>query len=486
MTNARIPLLLAFGLLLAGSARAQNPLDAPAAPDNTDSAMYSLEDLYNRLNTGAAGTDPTIPANATRTFGEPDAGPTGATMYSLDAIMGKMPVMDDINGATAAEVLNGKKFWGLRTGGGWGMLTGTYTPSAACTGTAVAGDVRTGETFCNSSGAQTGSLATRELSHGGATGLAGYYEAITLTDIDSDLVSGNIKSGITIFGITGDTNVVDTSSGDAGAGDILSDKKAWVDGSEVTGTMPDVTSSQASTAQGAGTGTIELTAPAGYYDGSDKVTATDDQVAALDSDLTPANVKKDVAIFGVTGTYEGGSAYPAPVPATGQMSTVPINPAPAGSDGALGKGVAWPTSRFTNNSDGTVTDNLTGLIWLQNANCANATRNWENALTDVTSLNSAGTMNNNNCGDTSNSSSHQVDWRLPNLLEMQSLIDYGQYEPALPSGYPFSNAVNDFYWTSTTRAIKTESAWLLGVGNGFVRGNPKSYKYYVWPVRGGQ
>ena len=52
----------------------------------------------------------------------------------------------------------------------------------------------------------------------------------------------------------------------------------------------------------------------------------------------------------------------APVPKTGQTSSTP----PV-DDGGLQKGVAWPTPRFTNNNNGTVTDNLTGLIWMQNA-----------------------------------------------------------------------------------------------------------------------
>ena len=38
-------------------------------------------------------------------------------------------------------------------------------------------------------------------------------------------------------------------------------------------------------------------------------------------------------------------------------------------DGDLRRGVAWPNPRFSNNGNGTVTDNLTGLIWLKNANC---------------------------------------------------------------------------------------------------------------------
>ena len=50
-------------------------------------------------------------------------------------------------------------------------------------------------------------------------------------------------------------------------------------------------------------------------------------------------------------------------------SDSPLDPAPTGSDGDLQKGVAWPNPRFTDNANGTVTDNLTGLIWLKNANC---------------------------------------------------------------------------------------------------------------------
>ena len=156
-----------------------------------------------------------------------------------------------------------------------------------------------------------------------------------------------------------------------------------------------------------------------------------------------------------------------------------------GDDGDLEKGVAWPNPRFTDNGNGTVTDNLTGLIWLKNANCANATRNWATALTDVASLNSAGTMNSNNCGDTSNGGSHQTDWRLPNVRELQSLIDYGQFNPALPSGHPFTG-VQSFNWTSTTRADVTSNAWYVSLSNGNVVSSGKTSANYVWPVRGGQ
>ena len=78
------------------------------------------------------------------------------------------------------------------------------------------------------------------------------------------------------------------------------------------------------------------------------------------------------------------------------------------------KGVAWPNPRFTDNGNGTVTDNLTGLIWLKNANCFGA-KDWAMALSD------ANTLNNGECGLTDGSV--EGDWRLPNVREMQSLID---------------------------------------------------------------
>lgn len=81
----------------------------------------------------------------------------------------------------------------------------------------------------------TGSLATRTLSADNQTVTAGYYEATTLSAVDSDLAVGNIRSGVNIFGVAGNFNVVDTSTGDATASEILSGYKAWVDGAEITG-----------------------------------------------------------------------------------------------------------------------------------------------------------------------------------------------------------------------------------------------------------
>ena len=167
------------------------------------------------------------------------------------------------------------------------------------------------------------------------------------------------------------------------------------------------------------------------------------------------------------------------VPRTGQTQSYG-----ARDDGALQMGAPLPNQRFTDNNNGTVTDNLTGLIWLKNANCPGAGRDWSTALSDIMSLNSTGNMNSNSCGDTSNNGSHQTDWRLPNDIELWSLIDFGQYYPALTSGNPFSLVQSYYYWSSTTNAYNTDYAWSVYLMNGYAHWLYKDYDLYVWPVRG--
>ena len=106
-------LLAAAGSVLAGSL---NPTVGPTA---SGSQMYTLQQIYDRLATGAATAKMTA-------FTEPTSGPTAGTMRTLDEIMAKAPVLDNTNGATADQVLFGKTFWGL-TAGAWGPQTGTFS-----------------------------------------------------------------------------------------------------------------------------------------------------------------------------------------------------------------------------------------------------------------------------------------------------------------------------------------------------------------------
>lgn len=122
--------------------------------------------------------------------------------------------------------------------------------------TAAAGDVLSGKYFYTSGGAKTqGSIASKSSSDLTASVLtvtapAGYYSsAATKTCSDANLVTGNIKSGVTIFGVSGSTNVVDTTiaSGGAAAGNIVSGYKAYVNGSLVEGNASMVSVTQDST-----------------------------------------------------------------------------------------------------------------------------------------------------------------------------------------------------------------------------------------------
>ncbi len=171
--------------------------------------------------------------------------------------------------------------------------------------------------------------------------------------------------------------------------------------------------------------------------------------------------------------------YRAGVPQTGQTISYA-----AGDDGDLQMGVAWdPSTRFQAGSTGAVTDTLTGLVWLQNANCttfysgdpaSTNSRNWSNALKAANSLASG------YCGLSDGSSAG--DWRLPNRKELESLLDMSEYSRALPAGHPFTGVMID-YWSSTTYVLDTSYAWTLGTYEGIVETSPKWWSLFVWPVR---
>jgi Protein of unknown function (DUF1566) len=167
------------------------------------------------------------------------------------------------------------------------------------------------------------------------------------------------------------------------------------------------------------------------------------------------------------------SAAPAPVPQTGLTTSY----AP-GDDGALQKGVPWPTPRFTDNNNGTITDNLTGLIWLKDSTCLGE-QNWANALAVANALADGNVA----CGFTDGSVAG--DWRLPNRNELTSLLDLGKFAPALPRDHLFINFYPTEYWSSTTSADGSIVAWLVDFNLGGTRSNDKTRFFLVTAVRGG-
>jgi hypothetical protein len=159
----------------------------------------------------------------------------------------------------------------------------------------------------------------------------------------------------------------------------------------------------------------------------------------------------------------------------------------SGDDGDLEKGASWPNPRFKTNKyridlfntapDGTVTDNLTGLVWLADMGCGGLST-WQNAI------GAADTLADGQCN--LKDESEAGDWRLPNVMEMLSMVDFSKTIPNL-SGYPtyFSDFEANGYWTSTTVAESTSKAWVttFGAGSAELMKKEKTELQYVWFVR---
>jgi hypothetical protein len=149
----------------------------------------------------------------------------------------------------------------------------------------------------------------------------------------------------------------------------------------------------------------------------------------------------------------------------------------SGSIHALAVRGAANTSHFVDNEDGTVTDKTTGLMWQKlevlDENGAVRKMTWQEALAYCEGLEMAG----------------RRDWRLPNIKELQSIVDYKTHDPSIDTTI-FPGAWASNYWSATTFVINTEGAWPMdfydGDNNIMVFTSNKSISYYVRAVRGGQ
>ena len=143
-----------------------------------------------------------------------------------------------------------------------------------------------------------------------------------------------------------------------------------------------------------------------------------------------------------------------------------------GDDGALEKGFDWPDPRFVDHGNGTVTDKVTGLMWTKNAQQIIGKHKWHDAIELCNGLDFGGYQN----------------WRLPNVREMLSLVDYGSHSPALPQNHPFDNVKpSEFFWSSTTASKHEAQAWIVGLLNGSVHRKGKAGQTFsAWPVRRGR
>jgi hypothetical protein len=133
------------------------------------------------------------------------------------------------------------------------------------------------------------------------------------------------------------------------------------------------------------------------------------------------------------------------------------------------------SNSFTDNNDGTIKDNATGLIWQKcsqgqnnDATCSGSatTETWANALTYCSGLTLAGRT-----------------WRLPTVNELGSLLDTTKTShPSIDTAFP--NTVPNGYWSSTTYAPNTYNAWYVNFNSGNVNFSLKANSYYVRCVSG--
>lgn len=297
-------------------------LDSPAPPGEPASAMYPMSDICQRLETGAPGTK--------QAFIEVTSAPSPSNC-TLNDVMDKAPAKDNNNGVQPHKVPAGKTYWGL-TDGNWGLQTGTMPTHSA----------------------------------------------------------------VTIIPISTNQPIA-----------------------------------------------------AGYHNGSGIVEGS--------HNLRPENIRTGVTIFGVTGTFSG---------------TTTSTPSQSSS-----------SNRYTDNGNGTVTDNWTGLIWLKNANCF-GTKTWENAMR------AAANLVNGQCSLSDGST--RGTWRLPTKEEWEVMIDLRYERPALSNaaateqwteGDTFSSVKSGNYWSATMYPGNVNLIWDVSFLKGDLGTSNKGYDRYVWPVR---
>ena len=222
--------------------------------------------------------------------------------------------------------------------------------------------------------------------------------------------------------------------------------------------------------------------------------------------MKPRSIRFGVVIPLLLAAAAPADAATIQLPRTGQTTCydatgVIIDCAGTGQDGDKRAGAPWPLPRFTDNGNGTVTDNLTGLIWLKDANCTDAvggiTRdggllNWSSALAWCNNL------AHGRCGLTD--ASERGDWRLPNIIELKSLVDHSRHDPDLPGGHPFTNVQSVWYWSSTSNPVYAAGAFTVGISRGSIHVTDKRPGPFgssnvsgkdrgalgVGPVRGGE
>ncbi len=326
----------------------------------------------------------------------------------------------------------------------------------------------------------------------------GYYSGKTATAVDGDLVETNIKSGANIFGVTGNSNVVNTASGDATIGDILSGKKAYVGGAMVTGNIANCGSEgsqtcyvtglyYAGTSKTASNSTVSQSA--GYYPAFN--------LSTIDTDLIASNISANVSIFGLAGTllknqYNGSAKVGATdytfwTQAKGGVDDYDDNQG-APTDSYAGQwltcnvnaydAVTNPGGNWCNTGDSNANkkDLSTGLVWSTNLNLSTwfVANSCYPPETPTYNPGVCAAHGDDGCQCVKLPAGSKTGcevlgdggWRLPYQKELMQVYINGSWANLTSAGY--------YYWSSTTRSTITHYAWVVRLDFGSTSGDLKT------------
>jgi len=164
----------------------------------------------------------------------------------------------------------------------------------------------------------------------------------------------------------------------------------------------------------------------------------------------------------------------------------PLDCVNTGQDGDVRAGIA---NDFVNNGNGTITDNRTKLQWEILTDDGSIhdwddfSYQWAGAFGKIEDLNEMAFAG-------------QDDWRVPNIRELQTLLNYSAYNPATHGVFAFeckagcnsdecSCTKASIYWAATTYQQSSSLAWAVQFQTGLVSNSSKISYNYVRAVRGG-
>ena len=173
-------------------------------------------------------------STATRYLNIPVGYNTTSRFYTINSVPNGTVTAPTTISSTAATVTTGTNTLTL-------SKTISVTPNVTTAGYISAGTAGNA-TVTLTANVTTKSAATITPGTTDQTIASGTYLTGTQTiSGDADLVSGNIRAGVNIFGVAGNSAVVNTSDATATAADILEDETAYINGNKITGTMHVIT-----------------------------------------------------------------------------------------------------------------------------------------------------------------------------------------------------------------------------------------------------